>query len=266
VAARQGLYLNRVGVELAEEISRLTSLGTREEAEGSKAPWAARVDLKVGRSRPRTDCRPLGQPGRVYMRADRGGLEESKEETVDLHIPRRHTSRRMRMGTQTSRHGRRVGRFGAVAVGAVGLALWSAGAASAAPTIEHVHIVANTFNGPDSIIGTGVFDAGGTFYSSHHNSGEAVFDNGTFLIHHKQSQQLFKLNPKTCEAQLYSTGTFTLDRGVGAYVGMKGSGTYKASAVATFPRNANGTCDVAGSVEPTAFQELIVASGPVTFK
>ena len=185
---------------------------------------------------------------------------------MELHIPRRHIPRRKSMGTETSGHGRRIGRIVAVAVGTAGLAGWSAGAAGAAPTIEHVHIVANTFNGPDSIIGTGVFDAGGTFYSSHHNSGEAVFDNGTFLIHHKQSQQLFKLNPKTCVAQLYSTGPFTLNGGVGAYAGIKGSGTYKASAVATFPRNANGTCDVAGSVEPTAFQELIVASGPVTFK
>jgi hypothetical protein len=153
-----------------------------------------------------------------------------------------------------------------VAVGVGGLVGWSAGAASATPTIEHVHIVATTFNGPDSIIGTGVFDAGGTFYPSHHSVGEAVFGNGTFVIHHKQSQQLFTLNPKTCVALLHSAGTFTLGHGVGAYAGIKGSGSYKASALATFPRNANGTCDVAGSVQPTAFQESIVASGPVTFQ
>ena len=180
---------------------------------------------------------------------------------MDHHIPSRRNT-----GTEKSRRSGRVPRVVTVAVGAGGLLGWSAGAASAAPTVEHVHIVATSFNGPDSIIGTGVFDAGGTFYPSHHSVGEAVFGNGTFLIHHKQSQQHFTLNPKTCVAQIRSAGNYALGHGVGAYAGIKGSGSYKASAVATFPRNANGTCDVAGSVEPTAFQESIVASGPVTFK
>jgi len=59
VPAGQALYLNPVGAELAGEIIRLTSLGTREEAEGWKGPWAARVDLE---GRPFTTPDPLSSP------------------------------------------------------------------------------------------------------------------------------------------------------------------------------------------------------------
>jgi catechol 2,3-dioxygenase-like lactoylglutathione lyase family enzyme len=50
VAARDGspptnrFYLNPVGCELPEEISRLTSLGASEKAERSNTPWVALVD------------------------------------------------------------------------------------------------------------------------------------------------------------------------------------------------------------------------------
>jgi len=38
------LYLNPVGTGLPDEVLRLTSLGAREVADGSNAPWVAMVD------------------------------------------------------------------------------------------------------------------------------------------------------------------------------------------------------------------------------
>ena len=50
VKARQGqtpgnrLYLNPVGCELPDEISRLSSLGATSDGEGTNTPWVAMVD------------------------------------------------------------------------------------------------------------------------------------------------------------------------------------------------------------------------------
>ena len=158
------------------------------------------------------------------------------------------------------------GRFAVgVVVGLSGLVGWTA-VASASPSsgTEHVRIVTTSFNGPGSIIVRGVFNAGGTDYPGNHTD-LASFSNGAFSIHH-HGPTTGTVNPRTCALKLTGSGNFTLNHGFGVYSGLTGSGTYTFKAIGTFPRNPNGTCDASGSVQPTSFQEIIVATGTVSFR
>ena len=168
-----------------------------------------------------------------------------------------------RGASDAARHGRRS--FVAVVVGLSGLVGWTA-VASAAPSTgtEHVRIVTTSLNGPGSIIARGVFNAGGTDYPGGHTD-LASFSNGAFSIHH-HGASTGQVNPKTCVLELTGSGKFNLNHGYGAYSGLTGSGTYTFKAIGTFPRNPNGTCDISGAVQPTTFQETIVANGSVSFR
>jgi hypothetical protein len=74
------------------------------------------------------------------------------------------------------------------------------------------------------------------------------------------------VNQTTCTLKLTGSGKFRITHGYGAYSGLVGSGTYTFKAIATYPRNPNGTCDTSGSVQPTTFQQIIVATGSVSFR
>jgi hypothetical protein len=74
------------------------------------------------------------------------------------------------------------------------------------------------------------------------------------------------LNPKTCLVRETGTGDFSVNRGFGVYAGIKGSGTFVFKGEATYPRLPNGTCDLSRSAQPTSLQQVITASGPVSFK
>jgi hypothetical protein len=155
---------------------------------------------------------------------------------------------------------------GGIAVMASAAALASPALASASPSsgIEHVRIVSAN-NQPGSIIAKGVFNAGGTEYSGN-NSGLESFPGGAFTIHHPGGSFTFSVNPKTCLARETGTGDFSVNRGFGIYAGIKGSGTYVFKGEATYPRLPNGTCDLSRSAQPTSQQQVINASGSVSFK
>jgi hypothetical protein len=176
---------------------------------------------------------------------------------------RKHTHPIMVRGASEARHGRRS--LVAVVVG-LSAVLGGAAVATASPSsgTEHVRIVNTSFNGPGSIIARGVFNAGGTDYPGNHTD-LASFSNGAFSIHHRGTS-MGSVNPNTCALKLTGSGKFSLNRGYGAYSGLTGSGTYTFRAIGTFPRNQNGTCDTSGSVQPTSFQETIVATGSVSFR
>jgi hypothetical protein len=169
----------------------------------------------------------------------------------------------VRGGSDATRSGRRFAV--AVVVGLSGLLGWTA-VATASPSsgTEHVRIVTTTLNGPGSIIARGVFNAGGTDYPGNHTD-LASFSNGAFSIHH-HGPSTGTVNPNTCTLKLSGSGNFSIKHGFGAYSGLTGSGTYTFKAVGTFPRNENGTCDTSGSVQPTSFQEIITATGTVSFR
>jgi hypothetical protein len=153
-----------------------------------------------------------------------------------------------------------------IAVMASSAALASPALASASPSsgIEHFRIVSAN-NQPGSIIAKGVFNAGGTDYPGN-SSDLASFPGGAFTIHHPGGTFTFSVNPKTCLARESGSGNFSLNRGYGVYAGIEGSGTYVFKGEATFPRLPNGTCDLSRSAQPTTQQQVITASGPVSFK
>jgi hypothetical protein len=154
-----------------------------------------------------------------------------------------------------------------VVLGATGLvgAAAVAGASPASGT-EHFRLVNTSFSGPGSIIAHGVFNAGGTDYPGAHKTDLASFSNGAFSIHHPGGTSTFRVNPKTCVLKLTGSGNYSINHGYGAFAGVTGTGTYTFKAVGTFPRNANGTCDTSGSTQPTSFQEIILANGPLSFR
>ncbi len=153
-----------------------------------------------------------------------------------------------------------------IAVAASAAAFVSPALASASPSsgIEHFRIVSAN-NQPGSIIAKGVFNAGGTDYPGN-STDLASFPGGAFAIHHPGGTFTFSVNPKTCLARESGSGDFSLNRGYGVYAGIKGSGTYVFKGQATFPRLPNGTCNLSRSAQPTSQQQVITASGPVSFK
>jgi hypothetical protein len=141
-------------------------------------------------------------------------------------------------------------------------------AATGSPTtgVEHFRLVNTSFNGPGSIIARGVFNAGGTDYPGGHSTDLATFSNGAFAIHHPGGTSKGEVNSKTCVLKLNGAGTYSINHGYGVYSGLTGSGSYTFRAIGTFPRNANGTCDTSGSVQPSTLQEIILAKGPVSLR
>jgi hypothetical protein len=154
---------------------------------------------------------------------------------------------------------RRVIGFAAIGVMAL-LGMSSVASASPSSGTEHFRLTFTSQNGPGPVFATGVFNAGGTDYQGN-NKDLAVFPTGAFTIHHPGGQFSFTLNPNTCVATLTGSGNYTLGQGYGAYKGLKGSGTYTANGRLALNRKANGTCGNA----TTAFEQTIVASGPVSF-
>jgi hypothetical protein len=139
--------------------------------------------------------------------------------------------------------------------------------ASASPTsgIEHVQITAVNGN-PGAVLARGVFTASGINYQKSKSSGLFVFSTGAFTVHHPGGTGSFSVNPKTCLFKGTSTGSYTINGGVGVYQGITGSGTYVSRESGVLPRNPNGTCDESNSAQPFSSVEQISASGPVSFK
>jgi hypothetical protein len=199
--------------------------------------------------------------GRWTTGASYGGYDE-REKPVDLH---KRTHAIMTRGAfDAAKPSRRW--LVAVVVGLSGLLGWTA-VATASPTggTEHFRLVNTSFNGPGSIVARGVFNAGGTDYPGGHNTDLASFANGAFSIHHRGTST-GRVNLKTCVLKLTGSGKFTLNHGFGAYSGLTGSGNYSFTAIGTFPRNPDGTCDTSGSVQPTTLQQTILANGSVSFR
>lgn len=149
---------------------------------------------------------------------------------------------------------------GALAVS--GVAVASAASHSARPAasgIEQFQLMnASPTSSTSSFIGHGVFTAGGVDHQG--KLDRVVFSNGSFKITHKKGSGTQHFNPKTCLLTVTQTGTYKLSGGTGAYAGISGHGTYRLSVLAIGARS-GGTCSK--TAPPTAFQQLIRASGPV---
>jgi hypothetical protein len=157
----------------------------------------------------------------------------------------------------------------AAVIGAISMTAALAGAslaaASARPAVsgtEHLQLmIASATSKTSSLIGTGVFTAGGTATTTSNSTATAKFPNGTFVITHSKGTGTQSFNPKTCLLKANLTGTYTLGSGTGAYANLSGSGTYQLSILAVAAKS-GGTCSK--TLPPPTFQQVIDTSGPVS--
>ena len=148
---------------------------------------------------------------------------------------------------------------------AAAAALWlavPAGASSAHATgTENFQIMSTSAtSNTSSVIATGVFTAGGVDHTGN-KVDTFVFSNGSFKVAHS-GPATAHLNPKTCLLTIVGHGTFKITGGTGAYAKTSGAGTYKLSILAVAAKNAAGMCSQ--KLPPTAFQQIVTASGKVT--
>ena len=157
----------------------------------------------------------------------------------------------------------------ATAAGAVmaaaAAALWlavPAGATSAGVTgTENFQIMTTSATSSTaSVIASGVFTAGGVDKQGN-KVDTFVFSNGSFKVAHS-GPSTAHLNPRTCLLTIVGHGTFKLSGGTGAYANISGAGTYKLNILAVAAKNAAGKCSQ--KLPPTAFQQIVKASGKVT--
>jgi hypothetical protein len=120
-----------------------------------------------------------------------------------------------------------------------------------------------------SVAASGVFKASGTAsgIGNGKDSSLVKLPGGTFRITHPvQAEKIShqSLNKKTCVVLLRQTGTFTLSKGTGAYLGLTGYGTDHGTFTATLPRHKNGRCNTVSSAQPVAGSVHVVVTVPAT--
>jgi len=156
----------------------------------------------------------------------------------------------------------------AAAIASVAALAITAAAGAAGTQDEHfTAITTNPGSGVVGVIATGAFTAGGTAVNIKHGQ-TFRFANGHFTIAiGKPGSKHQNLNLTDCVYTKTGSGTYTFERGTGAYQGITGSGKVSFTLRAVFPL-VNGKCpstDLPGtSGNPTAIQYTETASGPVS--
>lgn len=148
---------------------------------------------------------------------------------------------------------------GAVAVSGAAAATAHAARPNASGTEQFQIMTTSTTSPTSSVIARGVFTAGGVDHPGS-NVDTAVFPGGSFKIAHSKGTGKQSFNPKTCLLTISQHGSYKLSGGTGRYAGISGSGKYQVSILAVGARS-GGKC--VRNKPPTAFQQLIRASGPV---
>jgi hypothetical protein len=143
----------------------------------------------------------------------------------------------------------------------------SAVSPKADPQIQHFQLMLNSVtslpvtqipviaDGPITDYGMNVLGANGT---------SAVFDlqRGTITLNtidYKHSRQ--HLNPVTCLSVTTQSGTYTINGGTGAYLGIRGHGIFHDRITAIFSRDSSGACT--NTIPPQSIQLIDYASGPI---
>jgi hypothetical protein len=69
------------------------------------------------------------------------------------------------------------------------------------------------------------------------------------------------IDPATCLSMTTESGVYSINGGTGAYVGIRGNGTFRVQIIAIFTRDAHGVCS--NSIPPQSIQLIDNSSGPV---
>lgn len=147
---------------------------------------------------------------------------------------------------------------GAIAVSGVAVASAAPHTARAAGIEKFQLMSTSATSSKLSIIGTGVFTAGGVDHSGN-KVDTAVFPGGSFKIVHSKGTGSQAFNPKTCLMTIQQHGTYKLTGGTGKYAGIRGSGTYRLSILVVSARS-GGKCTK--TKPPVASQQIVRAAGP----
>jgi hypothetical protein len=125
--------------------------------------------------------------------------------------------------------------------------------------------------GQTSVIATGVFTDGGSIpprHGVHIGNGTRLMTVGTMKLGLGTIRLTTSLapggsvqSPGTCLFSTSAHGTYTLGRGTGQYVGIRGSGRFSSTSRVVLRREANGECI---GRHPLATQVVVMLSGPVT--
>jgi hypothetical protein len=166
------------------------------------------------------------------------------------------------------RNYRRLFAVAATAAVAATIAVTGITAASAAPRTrqavsgtEHFQLVTtNPSSSTGQVIAHGVFTAPALDHMGS-SVDKFVFSNGSFKVRHSPGKGPQSFNPKTCLMTISQHGTYKVFGGTGRYARISGHGTYHVTILVISARS-NGKCSQ--SKPPTAFQQIISASGPVT--
>lgn len=167
------------------------------------------------------------------------------------------------------KHHQKLFRVAATAAAAAAITATGAATASAAPHAhpaasgtEHFQIMSTSAtSNTSSIIGTGVFTAGGSNTDTSRTTATVTFPNGTFIITHSKGTGTQSFNPKTCLLKVNLKGTYSLGSGTGAYTHLSGSGNYQLSILEVAGRS-GGRCSM--NVSPLTYEQVILASGPIS--
>lgn len=161
------------------------------------------------------------------------------------------------------RHHRRITAAIAAALTAASIVVSGALAASAttrASGTEHFQLANTSATATTApLVAYGVFTESGVDHLGS-KVDTFVFADGTFKVAHSPGKGTHTFNPKTCLFVLNVRGTYTVGHGTGAYAGISGHGAYHTTILEIGARS-GGKCTQ--SQPPTAFQQIITASGPV---
>jgi hypothetical protein len=152
-----------------------------------------------------------------------------------------------------------------IATGAAGAAMTGIALGSGASGTEHFSFMSTstTNEAKYSAIATGAITAGGTAELLG-GKGRIVFPTGTItLISKVTGAPTESGSTQKCVAIFSEKGVYTLTGGTGAYTGISGSGRFSLSSTGVGMIK-HGKCDTSSNSKPTASQEVITASGPVT--
>jgi hypothetical protein len=130
--------------------------------------------------------------------------------------------------------------------------------------IEHFQAMStNAAAASRVVVGYGLFTAAGVDHESSNGSHERFsFPGGSLKLTVTKFTNSQKIDPRTCLFTITRHVKYVLGDGTGSYTGVSGHGTGTARILGIAARS-HGKCST--SAKPAAFQQIITASGPVTF-